>query len=77
MTRGMGGQSPSNVTHNLRGIDFPAKKKDLVEKARSNGAEDQVVELIEAMPDDEYGSMADVMRHYSEAEKAVDARGGN
>ena len=27
MTRGLGGHSPANVTHHLKGIHFPAKKR--------------------------------------------------
>ncbi|MBV8522161.1 MAG: DUF2795 domain-containing protein [Acetobacteraceae bacterium] len=34
MTRGLGGQSPANVTHHLNGIDFPAKKQDLIKHAK-------------------------------------------
>lgn len=62
MTRGLGGHSPANVTHSLKGLDFPARKQDLIRHAKSNGAEGAVIEVIEKMPDDEYRSMADVMK---------------
>jgi hypothetical protein len=69
MTRGLGGHSPSNIAHNLRGVDFPAQKQNLVEQAKQNGAEDEVLEVIGAMPDGEYQDMADVMKGVGEAEQ--------
>jgi hypothetical protein len=65
MTRGLGGQSPANVTHHLQGVEFPANKDDLVECAKENGANDDVLDVIEAMPEQEYRSMADVMKNYN------------
>lgn len=70
MTRGLGGHSPANVSHHLKGIDFPANKQDLMRQVRENGADRAVIEVIEAMPDGEYQSMADVMKGYGEADDA-------
>lgn len=67
MTRGVGGQSPSNITRHLRGLDFPASKQDLLDRARSDNAEPEVLELLERMPDQEYQSMADVMKGFGQA----------
>jgi hypothetical protein len=69
MTRGLGGHSPSNIAHNLRGVDFPAQKQSLVEQAKQNGAEDKVLDVIGSMPDGEYQDMADVMKGVGEAEQ--------
>ena len=30
MTRGLGGHSPANVSHHLKGIDFPATKPNFL-----------------------------------------------
>lgn len=68
MARGMGGQSPSNIAHHLAGIDFPAKKEDLVQHAKQKHAEEDVLEILEQMPDQEYGNMADVMKGVGEVE---------
>lgn len=68
MTRGVGGQSPSNVAEHLKGIDFPASRNDLETCAKSNGADDEVLEVIRDMPDDQYGDMASVMKGVGEAE---------
>jgi Protein of unknown function (DUF2795) len=69
MTRGLGGQSPANVTHHLKGIDFPARKEELLRCAESNGAEDRILDMIRAMLDQDFDSMADVMKAYGEADE--------
>lgn len=68
MTRGLGGQSPANVTHHLSGIDFPASRSDLEQHAKDNGAENDVLDVIRQMPDQQYGSMADVTKGVGEVE---------
>jgi hypothetical protein len=52
------------VAHFLKGIDFPAKRDDLVRHAQQNQAESAVLDEIRAMPDQEYGNMADVMKGF-------------
>ena len=68
MTTGTGEDSPVNVTHYLKGISLPAKKQGLVDQAKENGAPSEVMEMIEAMPDSSYETMADVMKGYKQAE---------
>jgi len=67
MTRGVGGESPANVATYLKGIDYPANKQDLLRHARQNGAEQDVVDVLERMPEQQYGNMADLMKGYGEA----------
>lgn len=64
MARGVSGGSPANVAKSLKGIDFPAKKKDLINHAKKNHAEEQVLQELKKMPEQEYGTMADVMKGY-------------
>ncbi|MDQ2803794.1 MAG: DUF2795 domain-containing protein [Pseudomonadota bacterium] len=59
-------QSPINITHHLKGIDFPARRQDLERHAKNSGAGEDVLAAIKAMPDHEYGSMADVMKGFGE-----------
>jgi hypothetical protein len=66
MTRGVGGESPANVTTYLKGIDYPANKEQLVHHAQKNGAESAVMDVLNNMPEQEYGNMADVMKGYGE-----------
>jgi hypothetical protein len=67
MARGMGGHSPSNIAHHLKGIDFPASKDDLIQQAKKNGADSEVLESIKNMPDDEYTDMAGIMQGYGDS----------
>ncbi len=67
MTRGVGGESPANVATYLKGIDYPASKGDLLKHARQNGAERAVMDVLENLPEQDYGNMADVMKGYGEA----------
>lgn len=43
-------------------------------QARKNGAEPAVLEVIEAMPDMDFETMADVMKAYGEADNAPQER---
>ncbi len=66
MTRGMGGHSPANVSHYLKGASFPATKRDLAQLAKTNGADEDVFDTIANLPEENFGSMADVMKAYGE-----------
>lgn len=66
MPKAAGGGSPVGVAKYLKGIDFPAGRDDLVEHARKNHAEKAILEVLEKMPDEEYDSMADVMKGYGQ-----------
>ncbi|WP_119460778.1 DUF2795 domain-containing protein [Rhodospirillaceae bacterium SYSU D60014] len=68
MTRGMGGHSPANVAHHLSGIDFPASKQDLVRHAKEKNADQEVIQVLDQMPDQDYGNMADVMKGVGKVE---------
>jgi hypothetical protein len=67
MARG-GGKSPINISHHLKGVDFPATKDDLIKQAEKNGAEDDVMDVIDNMPDEKFKSMADVMKAYGDVQ---------
>ncbi len=68
MTMGMGGHSPSNILHHLKGTDFPANKGDLVQKAKSNGADQEILDVLNQLPDQDYSSMADVLKGVGKVE---------
>jgi hypothetical protein len=38
-----------------------------VQHAQQNGADSEVIEVLNNMPDQEYGNMADVMKGYGES----------
>ena len=60
--------SPAQVEKYLKGIDFPATLEDMIEHARENGAPEDVISLLEQMPDREYDSAADVAKGVGEIE---------
>ena len=64
MSQGVGGGSPANVEKYLKGIDFPAKKRDLMEQARKNAAPQEVIQVIQQLPDQEFRGPQDVMKAY-------------
>lgn len=64
MTRGVGGQSPSNVQSYLKGVSYPATKDDLLSAARENGAPREIIDLLEGFDDSEFGGPQDVMKAY-------------
>jgi hypothetical protein len=66
MTRGLAGTSPANVQNFLKGVDYPADKETLVETARKNQAPDEILDLLEEFPDQEYDSPVSVMKVYGE-----------
>ena len=57
--------NPANVATYLKRIDYPAKKDDLVQYAKKNGAESEVIDE-NRMPEQEYGNIADVMKGYGD-----------
>jgi uncharacterized protein DUF2795 len=69
MTRGLGGHSPANVTHHLKGIHFPAKKQDLIKQAKHNGAEKDIMDVLNGMEEQEFASIAEVMKAVGEVER--------
>ena len=61
-------ESPISIAKYLSGIDFPAGKQDLVEHAKSNHADKEVLEVLKRMPDQTYKSMKDVMKGVGQVE---------
>ncbi|WP_133499896.1 DUF2795 domain-containing protein [Cognatilysobacter terrigena] len=64
MTRGLGGESPSNVERYLAGVKYPATKGDLLQAAQANGAPRDIMQLINDIEMDEFGGPQDVMKGY-------------
>ena len=60
------GHVSANLGRFLKGVDFPAKQTDLVQRAKENGADQHVLEVLSKMPKRDYRSMADVMEAYGE-----------
>lgn len=45
----------------MKGIHFPAKREDLIRRARANNAPEEIVKWLEALPDRLYRNAPEVM----------------
>ena len=59
-----GNCSPADVGKYLKGTVFPASRRDLRLQAEDNGADPEIIDVILTLPEDEYGSIADVLVAY-------------
>ncbi len=50
----------AKVSKSLKGIDFPADRRKVVEQAKKNSAPNDVINVLNHIPDQEYDSMAGV-----------------
>lgn len=46
--------NPIQLQKYLKGVDYPAKKKVLLDRARQEGADEDVIFTLEKLPDREY-----------------------
>jgi hypothetical protein len=51
-----------DVAQALSGVNFPARKQQLIEYARSHNGTEQAMDALDHLPDEEYTSMADVFK---------------
>lgn len=54
--------SPVEVEKYLKGVDYPAKKQDLMKRAEANGAPREVVEVLKKMPEGTFQKPTDVTK---------------
>ncbi len=60
--------NPIEIQKDLKGVDYPATKEDLLEHAKKNGADKNVQQLLEQIPDQEYAKPTDVNKAIGELE---------
>jgi Protein of unknown function (DUF2795) len=56
-----GGGSMANVAHYLRGIDFPARRQEVLRHARARDAPEAVMDQLQRLDDRRFATMAEVM----------------
>lgn len=54
--------NPIQVQKYLGGLDYPAKKQEIVQKAKQKGADDHILDILQKIPDQEYSSPVAVSR---------------
>jgi hypothetical protein len=52
--------NPIQLQKYLSGIDYPARKQDLIERARQQGADRSIVSALESLGREEFNSPNDV-----------------
>jgi len=53
--------NPVAIQKHLKGIDYPADKQELIEHAKQQGAAQDIISLLEQLPEDkEYESPTDL-----------------
>ena len=65
-SRGMGGDSPANVQKYLKGVDYPANKREIVEQAKKNAAPKEVLDALQHVPEQEFNGPQDLMKAFGQ-----------
>jgi len=61
--------SPANVERYLKGIHYPAQKKDLIECAQNNNAPEDIMNVINRFEEREYKATTDVAKEIGKVNK--------
>lgn len=61
--------SAADVEHAIKGVDFPASRKKLVEQAESNNASSDVVQVIKELPKYRFNSPIDVSKAFGKEKR--------
>lgn len=56
--------SAAELQAHLKGLNYPAKKEDVLNMARENGANEDVLRALESLSGDSFGGLQDIMRAY-------------
>jgi hypothetical protein len=58
---------PTDVQKHLKGVDYPATKDDVISAAEHDDAPDEVIEVLQSMPGEQYDGPEEVMQALSDA----------
>jgi Protein of unknown function (DUF2795) len=65
----MANVNPVQIEKFLKGIKYPATKMELISCAERNGADNQVREMLERLPEQKYEQSTDVSKAISSIER--------
>jgi hypothetical protein len=54
--------NPIQVQKFLSGMDYPASKDEIVEHAKSKGADENIMDTLEQLPEEDYETPADISK---------------
>jgi hypothetical protein len=60
--------NPIQVQKFLSGMDYPAGKDELVDHAKKQGADDNIMQTLEQLPDENFETPADVSKAIGQIE---------
>jgi hypothetical protein len=60
--------STGEVQEYLHGMDYPAGKNDLISKAKSNNAPQEVIDILGKLPDQRFSTPIDVNKAIGDIE---------
>jgi hypothetical protein len=61
--------NPVQVEKFLKGVDYPAKKEDLIKHAQQQGADQRVLETLKQLPDQTFGGPVGVGKAIGEIDQ--------
>ncbi len=67
-TTAQGFASPAKIQHCLKGAHYPTNKSNLVDLAKKNQAPNDVMSILDLIPEKEYISPAHVMKEVGKKE---------
>jgi hypothetical protein len=59
--------SAVDITKYLRNMHFPAPKQEIIDYAKKQNATEEVIDALEKLPKQEYGTMSDLENEFGEA----------
>ena len=61
----------TEIEKSLKGINFPARKQDLVQQAKKNKASQNVMQATKNLPEDRFNSPTDVAKAWGEERRGI------
>lgn len=62
--------NPKEVEKHLKGVDYPAQKEDLVNRAKKEGASKEIIDTLQRMPAQTFNKPTDVARAIGKEDRA-------
>lgn len=60
--------NPIQIQKHLKGVDYPASKQDLIEHAQQQDADENILSILEQLPDQEFETPAEVSKAIGDIE---------
>ncbi len=61
--------NPIQIEKFLKGVDYPAKKEELIKRAQQNGADENIRSMLSSLPSQSFDSVTAVTKAIGELNK--------